>query len=112
MANKCVSTSISTKIAIIQLDGRPGRCGVVLVTELGQVPPGDQPDPGGEALHQQSHHGGDHEHPQQPELGPRARGEVRLDVARVQVRDGHEEAGAREGPQLPETEPGREGSIF
>ena len=76
------------------------------VAELRQVPPRDHPDPGGEALHQQAHHRRDHQHPQQLELGPRARGEVRLDVARVQVRDGHEEAGAREGPQLPEAESG------
>ena len=40
-----------------------------------------------------------------PELRAGAGGEVRLDVSRVEVGDGHEEAGPGEGPQLPETEP-------
>ena len=33
-----------------------------------------------------------------PELRAGARSEVRLDVARVEVGDGHEEAGPGEGP--------------
>ena len=42
-----------------------------------------------------------------PELRACAGVEVRPDVARVEVGDGHEEAGPGERPQLPETEPAK-----
>ena len=60
-----VTTLVTTTIKSNSI--RPGCGGVVLVAELRQVLPRDHPDPGGEALHQQSHERGDHEHPQQPD---------------------------------------------
>jgi len=80
----------------------PGR--VLLAAELGEVLPRGHPEPRGEQLNQRAHDRRPQEQPQQ--LVPRggARLQVPLQVSRVQERDAHEEARAREAPELPPRE--------
>lgn len=73
--------------------------GVATVAQLRQVLPRDDAQSGGENLHQQAEDGGGEQHPQQLVVGHHARLQVRLNVARVEVGDGHQEAGPGEGPQ-------------
>ncbi len=72
----------------------PGR--VPVTAELGEIAPGRQAELGGQALHEDGHHVGRDDDPHQGVPGDPAGGEVRREVARVDVGDGSDESGAQQ----------------
>eukprot|EP00094_Tigriopus_californicus_P000211 TCALIF_00205-PA protein Name:"Similar to rhbg-a Ammonium transporter Rh type B-A (Xenopus laevis)" AED:0.58 eAED:0.58 QI:0/0.22/0.1/0.6/0.44/0.4/10/0/697 len=75
-------------------------------SDLSQVLTRDHAQTSRESLHHHTQDRGPHENPEKPilSLGPRLK--VRLNIARIQVSDGHEPSGTGEQPKSPETEDG------
>ena len=72
---------------------------VRLAHGLGEVAPGDDAVPRRELLQHQRHDGRPEHHPRLRERRVRAELQVGLEVARVDVRERHEEAGAERGEE-------------
>ena len=73
---------------------------IVLSDRLREVLAGDDAQPRRHLLQDESHHRRPPQHPRQPQPSVRALLQIALEVARVEVGQGHQPAGAGEAPQL------------
>jgi hypothetical protein len=81
--------------------GPAGPRRVVFAAALGEIPAGDQPQPGGNYLQNHRHEARQRHHPQQPVFVLRPARQISPPVARIHVPDAHQQGRPGKGPPLP-----------